>query len=243
VARLTQALGARVQNMESSHSKSLEESLAKLVPLDKAHLELGKQMFEAFGGALYGMDLLAAGALNRSKAHMAGFRQLVGAKNLICAGALLRLQLDTALRFHAAFLVEQPHDFALAVLGGKRVRDLKDRDGEKMTDAYLVKKLGQEFDWVPRVYERTSGYVHLSNTHLMSAMGVTEGSSESDRLITIKIAAEDKPLPSWIYIEAVDAFRAATDIILRYVHGWVFTKANPELVQKWKQDRDTEGGA
>ena len=229
--------------MESPHSESLEASLARLESLDEVHVELGRQMFDGFGGALYGMDLLAAGALNRSRAHIAGFRQLLAAKNLICTGALLRLQLDTALRFHAAFLVEQPHDFARAVLSGRRVRDLKDRDGRKMTDAYLVKKLGQEFDWVPRVYQRTSGYVHLSATHLMSAMGPTEGADESDRSITIKIAAEDKPLPSWIYIEAADAFRAATDIFLRYVRGWMFTKANPELVQKWKQDRDGESGA
>lgn len=123
------------------------------------------------------------------------------------------------------------------------MRDLKDRDGVKMTDAYLVKKLGQEYDWVPRVYEWTSGYVHLSATHLLSAIGPTEGTAESDRSIAIKIGAEDKPLPSWVYIEAADAFRAATEILLRYVHGWVFTKANPDLVQKWKQDRDTKSGA
>lgn len=228
--------------MESPRSESLEASLTRLKPLDQAHIELGGQMFEVFGGALYGMDLLAAGALNRSKAHIAGFRHLVEGKNLICAGVLLRLQLDTALRFHASFLVEQPHEFALAVLGGKRVRDLKDRDGRKMTDAYLVEKLGQEFEWVPRVYERTSGYVHFSATHLMSAMSLTEGTSDSDHSITIKITAEDKPLPAWLYIEAVDAFRAATEILLRYVHGWVFTKANPELVQKWKQDRAASQG-
>jgi hypothetical protein len=199
-------------------------------------------MFEAFGEAMYGMELLAAGALNRSKAHIAGFTQLVQAKNLICAGALLRLQLDTALRFHAAFLVEQPHEFAIAVLRGERVRDLKDRNGKKMTDGHLVAKLGQEFSWVPRVYERTSGYVHLSATHLLSAMGPTEGSEDSERSMTIKISAEDKSLPDWIYIEAVDAFRAATDIFLRYVRGWVFTKANPELVQKWKHERGPAGG-
>ena len=111
--------------MDSTHSRSLEASLASLERLDKTHLELGKQMFEAFGGAMYGMDLLAAGALNRSKCHLAGFRSLLMARNLICAGALLRLQLDTALRFYAAFLVEEPHDFALAVLGGERVRDIK----------------------------------------------------------------------------------------------------------------------
>jgi len=35
----------------------------------------------------------------------------------------------------------------------------------------------------------------------------------------------------------------ATDIFLRHVHGWVFTKANPELVRKWKDERDTRDGA
>jgi hypothetical protein len=201
---------------------------------------LGKQLFEAFGGAMYGMDLFAAGALNRSRAHVAGFRSLIVSKNLICAGALLRLQLDTAMRFRAAFLVERPHDFAIAVLGGQRVRDIRDRDGNKMTDAYLVQKLGQEFPWVPRVYERTSGYVHLSATHLLSALHPSTEASADERRFTIKISAEDKPLPDFIYIETVDAFRAATDVLLRYVHGWVFTKANPELVERWKQERDTQ---
>lgn len=141
--------------MEPTNSESLEASLLSLGRLDRAHIELGKQMFEALGGAMYGMDLLAAGALNRSKAHIAGFRALLEARNLICAGALLRLQLDTAMRFYAAFLVDQPYNFALAVLRGERVRNIKDRDGRKMTDAYLAQKLGEEFAWVPRVYERT----------------------------------------------------------------------------------------
>jgi hypothetical protein len=227
---------AHAECMESPHSESLEASIEKLANLNEAHLEIGRQMFEAFGGAVYGVDLLAAGALNRSKAHIAGFRHLVETRNLICAGALLRLQLDTALRFYAAFRVEKPHDFALAVLDGKRVRDLRDLDGQKMTDAYLVRKLGDEFPWVPQVYERTSGYVHLSDVHLLSVMSVAD-ESEAKRSFTIKISEEDKPLPEWIYIEAVDAFRAATDILLRYIRGWVFTKANPELVQKWKHER------
>ena len=47
-----------------------------LAELEAVHLRLGKEMFEAFGGAMYGMDLLAAGALNRSKAHIAGFSTL-----------------------------------------------------------------------------------------------------------------------------------------------------------------------
>lgn len=226
-------VGAQIR-MEPTNSESLETSLLSLGRLERAHLELGKQMFEAFRGAMYGMDFLAAGALNRSIAHIAGFRALLEARNLICAGALLRLQLDTAMRFYAAFLVEQPHDFALAVLRGEQVRNIKDRDGRKMTDTYLAQKLGEEFTWVPRVYERTSGYVHLSSIHLLSALGASEGMLD-EQFLSIKISAEDKELPDTIYIEATDAFRAATDVFLRYVHGWVFTKANPELVQKWKK--------
>jgi hypothetical protein len=228
--------------MESAHSESLEESIAQLAELNETHLELGRQMLEAFGGAVYGVDLLAAGALNRSKAHIAGFCHLVGTKNLICAGALLRLQLDTALRFYAAFRVDRPHDFALSVLAGKRVRDLKDTEGQRMTDAYLVRQLGKEFSWVPLVYERTSGYVHLSDVHLLSVMSIADDRAEAERSFTIKISEEDKPLPEWIYTEAIDAFRAATDILLHYIRGWVFTKANPELIQKWKREGSSHNG-
>lgn len=226
--------------MDTARSESLEASLVTLAELASVHLRLGKEMFEAFGGAMYGMDLLAAGALNRSRAHIAGFSTLIKAKNLICSGALVRLQLDTAMRFFAAFLVERPHDFAIAVLRGEKVRDLKDRSGKRMTDAYLSQRLGEEFDWVPRVYERTSGYVHLSSTHLMSALSPSNGVDADDRSFTVKISAEDKPLPEAIYIEASDAFRAATSILLRHVEGWVFTKANPELVQRWKRERDSQ---
>jgi hypothetical protein len=228
--------------MELRDGESVESSIARLDELDEAHLALGDQMLQAFGGTMYGMDLLAVGALNRSKAHIAGFRQLVHSKNLVCAGALLRLQLDTALRFHAAWLVSDPHDFALAVLRGEHVRTMKDRSGKKMTDVYLVEALGREHSWVPRVYERTSGYVHLSNTHLLSAMSPAAGSDDSNRLIHLKISAEDQPLPDWIYVEAVDAFCAATELLLQYVRGWAITKANPELVRP-HDSGSAKGGA
>lgn len=53
--------------MNPQPDESFKASLARLADLDQAHLELAKQMFDACGGAMYGMDLLAAGALNRSR--------------------------------------------------------------------------------------------------------------------------------------------------------------------------------
>lgn len=84
---------------------------------------------------------------------------------------------------------------------------------------------------------------HRASYESDAMMGPTEGTVESSGSIVIKIAAEDKPLPSSVYIEAANAFQAATEIVLRYVHGWVLTKANPDLARKWKQDQDTKSGA
>ena len=181
---------------------------------------------------MYGMDLLTSGALNRSLAHIAGFTSLLKARNLVCAGAILRLQLDTALRYYASFLVAEPHEFALRVLAGEHIRKLRDEDDRQLTDAYLVEKLGVEFNWIPRVYERTSGYVHLSATHLMAALSP----GESERTVEIKISADDKPLPDWIYVEALAAFSASTQVFLKYVYGWIITKSNPAQDAPTKDD-------
>jgi hypothetical protein len=211
-------------------------SLTSLEALGDDHLKLATAMAQAYGGAFYGMDLLAYGALNRSKAHLAGFAQMIRARNLVCAGAVLRLQLDTALRFSAAWLVPDPHAFAFEVLRGTRVRDLADRAGRKMTDAYLVQSLSRQFDWVSRVYERTSGYVHLSDVHLLSAISAADEEGD-ERILKLKISEIDKPLPSALYIEAIDAFAESTRVFLWYVHGWTATKANPEAVRKPYSDQ------
>ena len=46
---------------------TVERALDSLTPLAAEHLKIGREMTEAYGGAIYGMDLLAYGALNRSK--------------------------------------------------------------------------------------------------------------------------------------------------------------------------------
>src|SRR5687768_12821665 len=91
------------------------DHLARLDKTENDLLQAGNAMFEAYGGTLYGVDLLAAGAINRGLAHTAGFRTMVQQRNLICAGSILRLQIDSALRFYAVFLVDKPHEFALEV--------------------------------------------------------------------------------------------------------------------------------
>lgn len=217
--------------MTQHPSDSIEAALADLEADEEAMLNRAANMIQAYDGAVYEFDLLANGAVNRSLALSAGFRALIRDQNLICAGALLRLQLDTALRFFAGFIVDKPQDFAIAVLKGEHIRKMKDQNGQFMTDRYLVTQLTKEYSWVDPVYEKTSGYVHMSDTHIISTF---DGINRGNRSIGIKIGWRDKDLPDSVYLEAIAAFRESTKILARYIDGWIFTKANPDTVTKMK---------
>jgi len=207
-------------------SEEIEKLLAILSEGHDAIKDRGKHMYEAYDGAIYRVDFLAGAALNRTMANIDAFTSLVRARNLIIAGALLRIQLDTALRFFAAFQVDRPHDFAVDVLRGERIDRLQDRNGNRLTDRHLVNLLTPEFPWVDRVYQATSGYIHLSGTHIhhtISEIG-------EDRKFKVKLSPKDKDLPDDLYVEAIEAFIESINVLLKYVDGWIFTKDNPELV-------------
>jgi len=139
----------------------LETELRKLETTEKQLLDMGLAIGKAYGGAFYGLDFFAYAVLKRSLAIIAGFSTLLRARNFVCAAALVRLHLDTLLRFAAGTLVDDPHKFATAILKGEHVRKLRDNKGKLMTDQYLVSCLSGQNPWIRRVYNATSGYVHL----------------------------------------------------------------------------------
>ena len=223
--------------MTQNNGTPVESALAGIEEDDAELLKLAEQMLHAHNAALYGLDFLATAAINRSLSLSAGFSSLIRAKNLLCAGALLRMHLDTALRFYASFIVDKPHNFALEILGGQHIRQMKDRTGKKMTDSYLVEQLSMEYPWIKQLYETTSGYIHMSDTHMHSTF---KDIDSDERSVKIKIGAVDKDLPESVYLEAIEAFRHSTEILARYIDGWVFAKDNPEKIAEMKTTRDAK---
>ena len=207
-------------------SDSLDSLLEKIDNERHRHLSLGRAMLEADGHKLFSLDLLAVAAINRSLSNSSAFTQLIRAHNYLVAASLVRLQLDTFLRFFASYLVSDPHEFATSVLAGTEVRKLKDRSGTLMTDRHLVDSVASEFPWAPSVYKSTSGFIHLSDKHIHSAIQ----SVEDDGTFSMLIGSDPDRFPSELWVEMAEGFVAATAALFRYLEGWKFTKANPDLV-------------
>ena len=213
------------------------ENIDRIRGYEKCLLDVGLRMLSAYGGKLYPLDLLAMGVLKRSLSLCHGFVRLIEDVNFTCAGPLVRLQLDNALRYFAAFLVSDPHDFASHIISGKSVRQYKDRSGAKLTDKHLVEELSKEYPWVNKVYGETSKLIHLTDEHIFSVLKLDE---ESDRSAKLEFGALDDDIPEAAYLEATEAFIAATEVSIVYLEGWIFTKNNPQLVADLKRQLFTK---
>lgn len=204
----------------------LEERIKALRSLGPEHTQVGKEMLTAHDGDLYPMDFLGAAVLNRSMRLIKGFSDVI-ANNLVSAAPLVRLQLDNLLRFHAAFLVTDPHGFVMDVLRGNQINRLTSHDGKRLTDAYLVEKLSAKYSDIRNIYDRGCSYVHLSDLHILHAV-----QSGGDKKVTITISGDESETPDELRLDAVETMISVTQRILNHVRGWVHTKQNPELVQE-----------
>ena len=217
----------------------LSEKVAALREMRAAHSDLGMGILRAYDGALYPLDFMAVAVIKRSLNLLSAFCGLVEDRNFLAAAALLRLQLDSCLRFYAAFLVDDPHEFALEVLAGKQIRKLRARGGSRMTDRYLLECLSESEPWITSLYEHTSGFVHLSEKHIFATLQSVREEKE-ERTLEFLIGGADAFIPSERYVEAIDAFEAVTDLLLRYLEGWRVSKAHPELLRNSNEGRSQE---
>jgi len=217
--------------MSLTKKNGINSALIRLSVLDNKQPDMWVRMLNAYQSKFYPVDVLAMAALNRSAALCKGFQSLIEQKNFICSASILRLQLDNALRFASVFLVSNPHAFASAVMDGKRIRDFKDKSGKLMTDAYLVSFLSKKHPWISKVYEVTCSYIHLSDQHILQAIE----SREDDKTFIFKMSATDEHLVEESFVEAIEAFCAATDVFHYYIEGWIYSKANPDLMAKIRE--------
>ena len=86
------------------------------------------------------------------------------------------------------------------------------------------------------MYEETSGFIHLSDKHFF---GTVTGVG-ADHKVGFKVSPDDSHIPERFFHETAAAFVEATRAIMDYIDGWVFTKSNPEVVERLRSEQARE---
>lgn len=189
-----------------SHAETIERGLQDIERVTRSISESVRVAYPS-DTSMCAVDLALLGVLKRVLSVSRGFRVLVGDRNFLCSAALVRMQLDCALRFSGILLTDDPNDAAKRLIGGERIDRMRDRDGKRMRDHHLVSKLSGSIPWVQKVYDEASAYVHLSTTHLFAPVAdVREGGGE----VTMLFTDQDVCAPNEKWREMVVTFREVT---------------------------------
>lgn len=210
-------------------SDKVAERIADLRGSRDAHIDLLRQILQADDGKCFGVDRVVEAVIQRSLSLIKGFTVMVEQSNCLCAGAILRLQIDSVLRLYACWLVGDPHSLAEPLLNGEPLSRYKSRTGERLTDAYLRAEVSKLYPWIDRVYKATSGFIHLSRPHMFSTV-----TKVRDREVIFKIGEEGREWSDEEATEALDAFLKATKCLFHLSASWLATK------QKVAAERNAE---
>jgi hypothetical protein len=164
-----------------------------------------------------GEALIGNAILHRSTRLVDGFSKLFEDRNAIAAAPLVRMQLDNTLRFIAATVVPDAEAFAISLMKGASPRDMRDRNGKRLTDAHLLHILASKHPWARDMYARTSGTIHFSDVHFWSAVQLRQVAVTP---LSFRVGGE-ADLEGRALDESLADFRAATTLLLDTIDEWV----------------------
>jgi len=203
--------------------ESVENLLAKLGQLKDQVAQQLASAWTADEARLFSTDLVALGVARRTYAVVEGFVTLLKQRNPLCCGALLRLQLDTAMRFYACWLVPDPATVAVALLDDTPLDRFESNDGKKLTDYYLHTKLAARYGkWVDSVYKATSGLVHLTGRAVFDASTAHDAASGRE---SVSLQGPGRIWTEPEMVEMVSAFVESVGITVNLLYSWSCTKS------------------
>lgn len=190
----------------------LDEEVKRLTELLEEMPALGMRALGSPGAPVFVLDFIVAGAVKRTLSLGHGLLTMIDAKNIICARALLRMQIDTASRLLAYTYMDDPEGMANGAMGGIPLKKFKSREGEALTDGYLIDRMTQEYEWVRRVYESTSGDVHFSEKQFFASIASMK-EDDHGRTVNLLISQFDTKYPESSWPEIAACFSELCEIL------------------------------
>ncbi|MBA7716516.1 hypothetical protein ES703_125589 [subsurface metagenome] len=186
-------------------------------------------MLSVADGNIYVTDLVMIGVLKRSLDILDGCVSLVERWNFSAAAPLLRLQLDSLLRLVYLATLKDADAVSMEIIKGHSFRNMKDREGKKLTDARLRDYARPLYPWIDKVYKQTSKLIHFSDKHyFLSVNSLNKQSRTVEHFI-------GEGVTNWPESEInsfLDAMGCTTDALLKVVIGWTISKQRAYETQK-----------
>lgn len=226
----TDEFDAIIESLLTKSPKAKQAS-AEYVKLWSSQYRLMKyeQLYYAFKlmrGAATSPELLALSTLKRSMSLLDSFDHLIKNEQYYQLMPLIRMQIDSACRVSALFLVDDMYRLAeKMIFEGKELRKMKSRDNKQLTDGYLVRELSIQYPRIRDIYRSANKSVHLSDQHVWS---VFTSHDEVNRTSKIIVSESDYGL-------SLEAWRT---IIEEMVH---VTKVLHRILEVVLEEKDTVG--
>ena len=155
-------------------------------------------------------DIFFLSALNRRVQLIDGIIDLLRMRNLACVGILVRTQLDNLMRVFAAFISKDRRAFIKESLSGKTIRNMRDNQNRKMTDFNLKKRISEYYPEIEEIYNKSSGYVHLSEVAFHEAFWSEHSEQVGKIKFSVGLPPREKLNPT--LIECAEIFCYFTEI-------------------------------
>lgn len=110
-----------------TNEEHFKKIVSRIEELQILNNEAKMLVVKIIGKNLLKEDLCLCAALDRSMRLTDGFIPMMEVRNLTCAGALLRLQMDNCLRLFALFIANNRNEAVDCILEGGAFTKLKDK--------------------------------------------------------------------------------------------------------------------
>lgn len=200
----------------TEYDKEIESLLCELAHINDQAIDIAKGII---GHTILLVDLGFVSLLNRSLQLTDGFISMIKIRNLTCAGALLRLQLDNCMRLYALYIAEDRNIFVKNLMNGEKIDRLKDKDGKQMKDYYLKQELTKLDTQFSKVYENSSGYIHFSGKAFYQSV-----SASDNKTINFQVSHDLPEKLNPILLECVHAYIYYLKFFYRLIQGAIDAK-------------------
>jgi len=206
-------------------SKQLSNFRGELDQLRVEHVNIVGDFLKVHEN-FYSLDTFFVAIAQRSYELVDGFISMLDEVNFSVMAPILRMQIDNLIRASYVSRSKNPDEIASDFMIGTEFRRMKTPNGVKLTDHKLKEEAILHHPWVFDVYEKTSGWIHLSPAHVHTTMK-TERVSDG-ALVKVHFPRSSEDLSVEVLEDICFALIKVTRELFEYFEGWYEVKGLPK---------------